>query len=59
MKNLWQQIDSTTYRLKVPSGWIVKIEHNRNYKVFASVTFVLDIFHTWKAVTYKSPLTNT
>ena len=57
---MWQKIDKTTERLKVPFGWIVKafVLARVGSSTFAAVsvgvstTFVFDPLHLWK-VDYK------
>lgn len=54
---VWEQItDKSTYRLKVPFGWLVKSIHDRGHTWYngasdaigVAIVFVFDPLHLWK-----------
>lgn len=54
---VWEKItESSTYRLKVPFGWIVKSIHHRSHEWYTGASdaisvglcFVFDPFHLWR-----------
>ena len=53
----WEKVtEDTTYKLKVPFGWLVKTIHKRGHTwgngasdaVGVAMCFVFDPFHKWK-----------
>jgi hypothetical protein len=56
-KNAWERIDDETDRMKVPSGWLVRVydrveygygtDSNANGSTSVAITYVPDLHHSW------------